>query len=82
VADQDDVRRIALTLPEARESDDTFAFAVPNKGKDKAIAWIWMRREALKQPRVPAVTPEELTELLTEAWRIQAPNALVKAFDA
>lgn len=125
MADQDDVRRIALALPEVRESDDTFAFSVPNKGKDKGIAWIWMRRDAPKQPRVPdpgvlairvngntekqallaadptkfftephyngfpailvrlpAITPEELTELLTEAWRIQAPRALVKAFDA
>jgi hypothetical protein len=125
VADQNDVRRIALALPEVRESDDTFAFAVPNKGKDKAIAWIWMRRESPKKLRVPepgvlairvdgdtekqallatdptkfftephyngfpailvrlsAITPEELTELLTEAWRLQAPHALIKAFDA
>jgi hypothetical protein len=125
VADQDDVRRIALALPEVREGEDTFSFAVPNKGKDKAIAWIWMRREAPKKPRVPdpevlairvngnaekqallaadpakfftephyngfpailvrlpAVTPAELTELLTEAWRLQAPRALVKTFDA
>ncbi|WP_328330347.1 hypothetical protein OHA70_08495 [Kribbella sp. NBC_00382] len=125
MADQDDVRRIALALPEVRESDDTFAFSVPNKGKDKGIAWIWMRRDAPKQPRIPepevlairvngntekqallaadptkfftephyngfpailvrlpTITPEELTELLTEAWRTQAPKALVKAFDA
>jgi hypothetical protein len=125
MADQDDVRRIALALPEVQESDDTFAFSVPNKGKDKGLAWIWMRREAPKTPRIPepdvlairvngdaekqallaadptkfftephyngfpailvrlsAISPEELAELLTEAWRIQAPRALVKAFEA
>jgi hypothetical protein len=125
VADQDDVRRIALALPEVREGEDTFSFAVPNKGKDKAIAWVWRQRTAPKEPKVarpdvlairvngdtekqallaadplkfftephyngfpailvrlPAITPEELTELLTEAWRLQAPRPLVKAFDA
>jgi hypothetical protein len=120
VADQDDVRRIALELPEVREDDDHFAFSV---GK-KAIAWVWSKREAPKQPRVPepgvlairvggaaekqallgadeekfftedhyngfpavlvrlaAVDEVELRELLTDAWRIQAPRALVKQHD-
>ena len=31
--------------------------------------------------RLPAVDPEELRELLTDAWRIQAPKSLVKQFD-
>ena len=117
MADQNAVRRIALELPEVREDEDRFAFAV---GK-KAIAWVWMKRDAPKQPRVaqpdvlairvggaaekqallsadeekfftedhyngfpavlvrlPAVDEVELRELLTDAWRIQAPRALVK----
>jgi hypothetical protein len=32
--------------------------------------------------RLPAIDPDELTELITDAWRLQAPRALVKALDA
>jgi hypothetical protein len=32
--------------------------------------------------RLPAIGSEELRELLTDAWRTQAPKALVEAFDA
>jgi hypothetical protein len=32
--------------------------------------------------RLAAAGVKELRELLTDAWRIQAPKALVKAFDA
>jgi len=32
--------------------------------------------------RLEAVDPQELTELLEEAWRAMAPKRLVKAFDA
>ena len=31
---------------------------------------------------LPAIDVDELRELLTDAWRIQAPKALVKDFDA
>ena len=125
MADQDDVRRIAVALPEVEERDDRFAFAVPNKGKLKDLAWIWLERPGPKQPRIPRpdvlairvsgdtekqallaadptkfftephyngfpavlvrlpeITPTELQELLTDAWRIQAPRALVKTFDS
>ncbi len=117
MADQDDVRRLALELPEVTENDDRFAFSI---GK-KAIAWVWLERSAPKAPRVPnpavlavrvagesgkqdllaadpakfftephyngypailvhltAVDEAELRELLTDAWRIQAPKTLVK----
>jgi hypothetical protein len=120
MADQDDVRRIALSLPEVEEAEDRFAFSVRGKG----IAWVWMERTAPKQPRVPrsdalairvpnaaekesllaadqekfftephyngfpailvrlpAISPAELRELLTDAWRTQAPKSLVKTFD-
>ena len=42
MADQKDVRRIALSLPEVREEKDRFAFTVENKGKQHKLldeAW-------------------------------------------
>ena len=53
MATQKDVRRIALSLPGAREDDDHFAFTVLNKGKAKGFAWVWMERVVPKKPRVP-----------------------------
>ncbi len=125
MADQDDVRRIALSLPETRGADDRFAFSVRNAGKEKGFAWVWLERAEPKKGRVPnpdvlavrvanaeeeemllrsdpqkfftephydgfpavlvrldAIDANELEELLTDAWRCQAPRALVKAFDA
>jgi hypothetical protein len=125
VADQGDVRRIALALPETVEDDDRFAFSVMNKGKVKGYAWVWQERVHPKKARVPnpdvlavrvsdeaekevliasdpdafftephyngfpavlvrlaAVDVDELRELLTDAWRCQAPKALVQEFDA
>ena len=124
VADQSDVRRIALSLPEAAERDDRFAFAVTVRGKPKDFAWVWVERvdprkarvprpdvlavrvanEGEKQMliasdgdkfftephyngfpavlvRLPAVDVDELAELITDAWRCQAPRALVAAYD-
>jgi hypothetical protein len=124
MASQDDVRRIALSLPEVFEEDGRFAFSIENKGKRKGIAWIWLERLDPKKARVPQpkaiavrvsgpaekqmlldssktkfftephyngfpailiwlakIKVDELEELITEAWRIQAPRALVKEFD-
>jgi hypothetical protein len=124
VATQDDVRRIALALPDTVEADDRFAFSVRNKGKEKGFVWVWLERIDPKQARVPnpkvvairvadegekqallaanekkfftedhyngyaavlvrlaAVRPRELEELITDAWRVMAPKALVKEFD-
>ena len=53
MADQSDVRRIALSLPETTEATETFAFSVRNRGKDKGIAWVWLERVAPKKARVP-----------------------------
>jgi hypothetical protein len=121
MADQDDVRRIALSLPEASEGDKGFGFGVRGKG----FAWAWMERVAPKRPRVarddvlavrvvdaaekeallasdpdaffsephyngfPAVLVrlanvplEQLEELLVDAWRVQAPRALVQAWES
>jgi hypothetical protein len=124
LADQSDVRRIALSLPETSEGDERFAFSVRNKDKQKGFVWVWMERVEPKKPRVPnpdvvavrvadqeekemllaadpetfftephyngfpavlvrlpAIDVEELTALITEAWRCQAPRALVDEFE-
>ena len=67
MATQEDVRRIALSLPETIEDSNRFAFAVLNKGKPRGIAWIWMERVHPKKARVPnpeviAVTVSDLIE--------------------
>jgi hypothetical protein len=123
MADQQDVRRIALALPETTESDSDFAFSVRNKGKDKGFVWSWKERVQPKRPRAPRddviavrvvdqhdkaallasgedvfftephyngfpavlvrlpnVELEQLEELIVDAWRCQAPPALVKAW--
>jgi hypothetical protein len=123
VADQGDVRRIALALPGTSEGDGQFSFSVLNKGKQKGFAWVWMERVAPKKPRVanpevvalrvadqeekelllaadpakfftephyngfpavlvrlPAIGVDELEGLIVEAWRCQAPKALVEEF--
>ena len=124
MATQEDVRRIALALPETTEGTDRFGFSVRNGTKDKGFAWVWMKRIEPKKPRVPqpdvlavrvannqeketliaadpdkfftephyngfpavlvrlaAIEPDELRELLTDAWRTLAPKALVRDFD-
>jgi hypothetical protein len=53
MADQDDVRRIALALPETSEAEDRFAFSVRSKGKQKGFVWAWNERVHPKKPRVP-----------------------------
>lgn len=52
MATQADVRRIALALPGTQEPPNYFAFEVPNKGKMKGYAWVWMERVDPKKPRV------------------------------
>jgi hypothetical protein len=53
MANQDDVRRIALALPDTSEAEDRFAFSVRNKGKQKGLVWAWNERVEPKKPRVP-----------------------------
>jgi hypothetical protein len=53
MADQQTVRRIALTLPGALEEEGRFAFSVENKGKRKGFAWVWLERLDPRKPRVP-----------------------------
>ena len=53
MATQAQARRIALALPGTVEAEDRFAFSVPNKGKLKGYAWVWLERIAPKKARVP-----------------------------
>jgi hypothetical protein len=53
MADQEDVRRIALALPDTSEGEDHFAFSVRNKGKQKGFVWTWNERIEPKKPKVP-----------------------------
>ena len=124
MADQDDVRQIALSLPETSESESGLGFRVRNtsaKSGSKQFAWVWHERVTPGRPRVPrpdvlavrvagqaekemlldsdpakfftephyhgfpavlvrlpAVETDELRELITDAWRCQAPRSLVR----
>jgi hypothetical protein len=53
MASQDDVRRIALALPETEQAGDRFAFSVRNRDKRKSFAWVWMERLEPDKPRIP-----------------------------
>jgi hypothetical protein len=53
LADQDDVRRIALALPETSEAEDRFSFSVRVGTKQKSFVWAWNERVEPKRPRVP-----------------------------
>jgi hypothetical protein len=53
MADQEDVRRIALSLPAASEAGDRFWFSVLNRGKQKGFVWAWNERIHPRKPRVP-----------------------------
>jgi len=120
MADLDDVRRLALALPDARvdvTDEGQLTAGVAGKG----FAWSWMERVEPRKPRVAnpdvlavrvagatakeellavdegkfftephyngypavlvrlaAVDSEELRELLTDGWRVQAPRRLVR----
>jgi hypothetical protein len=126
MADHDDVRRIALSLPETVESQDSFGFRVRNsssKSGSKQFAWTWHERVTPGKPRVPrpdvlavrvagqaekemllaadpvkfftephyngfpavlirlpAIQSDELRELITDAWRCQAPRSLIRDY--
>lgn len=125
MATQDDVRRIALSLPDVSEGEGSFGFSVLNRGKQKGIAWVWLERIHPKKARVPcpevlavrvpddvakqlylssdpvkfftephyngypailvrlsAIEPDELEELLIDAWRCMAPEKLVAEYES
>jgi hypothetical protein len=75
VADQDDVRRIALSLPGVAEERGRFAFTVQNKGKAKGFVWVWLERIHPKKARVPCPS------VLAVRVRDQAEKAALLAGD-
>jgi hypothetical protein len=83
VANQDDVSRLALALPEAEQSDDGFGFSVRGKqllasDPDKFFTEPHCNGFPAVMVRLSAVDVAELRELLTDAWRCQAPRSLVR----
>jgi hypothetical protein len=58
VANQNDVRRIATSLPGTTEAKDRFAFSVRNGSKEKGFVWVWLERIAPRKARIP--NPEVL----------------------
>jgi hypothetical protein len=75
MANQDDVRRIALALPGVIEERGRFAFSVENKGKLKGVAWVWLERLDPREPRVPRA------DVLAVRVRDQAEKAALLAGD-
>ncbi len=53
MANLDDLRRLALALPETEEEEGRIAYAVLNKGKRKGFTWVWLERVDPKKARVP-----------------------------
>ena len=75
MANQGDVRRIALSLPGTSEEEGRFAFSVFNKGKQKGFVWVWLERVQPKKPRVPN------PDVLAVRVRDQAEKATLLAGD-
>jgi hypothetical protein len=53
MATQQDVRRIALSLPRVEEHPRHFRFSLVASGKRPLIAWVWNERVSPKAPKVP-----------------------------
>lgn len=66
---QEDVRRIALSLPQVTEGDPGKFFTEPHYNGFPAVL-----------VRLPAIDAGELAELITDAWRCQAPRSLAADF--
>jgi hypothetical protein len=75
MATQNDVRKIAQSLPGATEGTDRFAFSVENKGKQKGFVWVWLERKDPKKARTPCPT------VLAVRVRDQAEKAALLAGD-
>ena len=73
MATQDDVRRIALSLPATSEESDGFRFRVEGKG----FAWVWLERAAPNAARIP--NPEAIAVRVANASEKDALLALDEA---
>ena len=121
MATREDLRRIALSLPETATDNDGFSYGVAGK----AIVWTWLERVHPKKARVPnpdviavrvaeesekelliemdptvfftelhyhgypailvrlaAIDVAMLETMVTNAWRLRAPKALLKSQEA
>ena len=121
MATRDDLRRIALALPETTTHNDGFSYSVAGK----AIVWTWLERVHPKKARIPnpdviavriadesekelliemngsvfftephyhgypailvrlpAIDTGMLETLVSNAWRLRAPKALLAKADA
>jgi len=81
VADFEDARRIASTLPETMAAGTHIG--VRRGSKIRGIAWHWNERIHPRKPRVPnpgvlAVRVASNEEKEIDAWRSQAPPALIR----
>jgi hypothetical protein len=56
MANQQDVRRIALSLAGVVEDEKHFGFSLWLKGKRHGLVWAWNERLDPKKPRVPSTT--------------------------
>lgn len=74
MATQNDVRRIATSLPGSEEEAGRFAFGVPVKGKLKSYAWVWLERLDPRKARVPnaAVLALRVANLAQKDMMLQA----------
>jgi hypothetical protein len=81
MADFEDAQRIALTLP--KTTAEGTHIGVRRGAKVKGMAWLWNERIGFPAVlvRLAAVDETELRELLIDAWRCQAPPALVRESD-
>ena len=75
MATQNDVRKIALSLPGTIEGTERFAFSVEVKGKQKGFVWVWLERKDPKKARTPCPT------VLAVRVRDQAEKAVLLAGD-
>jgi len=108
---EDDVRRVALSLPHTTEkpSYGTPGFRVQDRlfariREEGDVLVVWVAGEGEKQGmiaaepakffttphydghpsvlvRLPAVDVDELTELLTDSWRLRAPKRVAAELD-
>jgi hypothetical protein len=75
MATQNDVRKIARSLPGTIEGRERFAFSVEVKGKQKGFVWVWLERKDPKKARTPCPT------VLAVRVRDQAEKAALLAGD-